>query len=90
MSRRSELVRLARALGWSVAEITGGGHLKLVRPGCRPVIVANSPGDRRARLNMRAQLRRAEKASAHGAAARPAAAATLCGTDPHPVSRMSP
>jgi hypothetical protein len=87
VTRRTELLRLARALGWSVAGLTGSGHLKLVRPGCRPVFIANSPSDRRARLNALAQLRRA---SAHEAAARPAPAAMTRGTAAPTVSRMSP
>jgi predicted RNA binding protein YcfA (HicA-like mRNA interferase family) len=66
MSRRSELVRMARKLGWQV-EPTNGGHLRLSKLGCRAVIVSATPSCRRWRRNALAQLRRADRADPHPA-----------------------
>lgn len=64
MSRRGrELVRLARDLGWS-AELTRGGHVRLVKPGCGPVFVASTPSDRRAHRNALATLKREDRRGA--------------------------
>lgn len=64
MSRpyRQDLAKLARELGWAV-ERTRGNHLRLRKPGCEPVITGFSPRDwRRVLKNVRAQLRRNERA----------------------------
>jgi hypothetical protein len=63
MSRHSELVRMAKRLGWQV-EPTGGGHLRMTKLGCRTVIASATPSCHRWRRNVLAQLRRAERAPA--------------------------
>ena len=51
-----------RRRGWRI-DHTGGGHLKLYSPGGRHVVVTSStPSDRRAFDNIKAQVRRAERA----------------------------
>jgi predicted RNA binding protein YcfA (HicA-like mRNA interferase family) len=54
------LLRQASACGWQVAR-TRGGHWRLLHPSGGIVVMSSTPGDRRALLNMRAQLRRAER-----------------------------
>lgn len=53
-----ELVRAAQAAGWRV-ELTGGGHVKFLPPGGRPVFGSQTPSDPSAWRNMRSDLRRA-------------------------------
>jgi hypothetical protein len=65
VSRRSELLRLARRLGWRLDGLTGGGHVRLTKPGRPFVIVAATPSDRRWQRNALAQLRRADRADPH-------------------------
>jgi hypothetical protein len=89
MSRRTELLRLARALGWA-AEQTNGGHLRLSKIGCPFVIVSATPSCQRWRRNVLAALRRAERAPDHVAEARSAATAMISGADPTAVSEVSP
>jgi predicted RNA binding protein YcfA (HicA-like mRNA interferase family) len=89
LTRRTELLRLAKRRGWA-AEPTNGGHVRLTKPGCRAVIVSATPSCHRWHRNVLAEMRRAERAPAHATGARPAAAATTRGADPHAVSRMSP
>lgn len=53
------LVCYAATRGWEVQR-TSGGHLRFSKPGCASVFTSFTTKDRRAELNARAQLRRAE------------------------------
>ncbi|MBB3332558.1 putative RNA binding protein YcfA (HicA-like mRNA interferase family) [Halomonas campaniensis] len=53
------LIRYAATQGWEVQR-TSGGHLRFSKPGCAPVFTSFTTKDRRAELNARSQLRRAE------------------------------
>lgn len=53
------LIRYAATRGWQVQR-TSGGHLRFTKPGCAPVFTSFTTRDRRAELNARSQLRRAE------------------------------
>ncbi|KRU65054.1 hypothetical protein AN458_00425 [Pseudomonas aeruginosa] len=54
-----QLCKLARAMGYAVQQ-TKRLHLKFTKPGRPPVFCSSTPGDCRAWLNARAQLRRSE------------------------------
>lgn len=54
-----QLCKLARAMGYAVQQ-TKRLHLKFTKPGRLPVFCSSTPGDCRAWLNARAQLRRSE------------------------------
>jgi predicted RNA binding protein YcfA (HicA-like mRNA interferase family) len=54
------LLRRASACGWLVMR-TRGGHWRLRHPNGGIVVTSSTPSDRRAVLNMRAQMRRAER-----------------------------
>jgi predicted RNA binding protein YcfA (HicA-like mRNA interferase family) len=57
--RVEELLRRARAAGWT-ATLCGSGHFRLEHPDAgRPVIVPATPSDRRWHLNALAAMRRA-------------------------------
>ncbi len=58
-----DLRRLCREMGWEFQPTTGGGHIRLTRPGVKGYIVAaNSPRDAvRTLRNTRALMARAEK-----------------------------
>lgn len=58
--RLRALIDFALSEGWRVVR-TPGGHLKFTKPGCAPIYTGSTPGDRRAGLNARAQLRRASR-----------------------------
>jgi predicted RNA binding protein YcfA (HicA-like mRNA interferase family) len=61
--RARELLRLARAAGWS-AEVTGSGHLRFRHPHTAAFVIAPAtPSDRRWRQNALAALRRALRTS---------------------------
>jgi hypothetical protein len=89
MTRRRELLRMARRLGWT-AEATNGGHVRLTHPQSdKPVIAAATPRGGRWRRNALAQLRRADRpASDTGDGS--AAIAAAAGADPPAVSDVSP
>ena len=53
------LVAFALDEGWIVAR-TKGGHVKFLKVGYCPIFTSFTPSDRRAGLNARAQLRRAQ------------------------------
>ena len=56
--RVEELLRKARAAGWTAA-LCGSGHWRLEHPeGSRPVIMPATPSDRRWHLNALADMRR--------------------------------
>jgi predicted RNA binding protein YcfA (HicA-like mRNA interferase family) len=59
----AKLLRQASACGWQVTR-TRGGHWRLRHPGGGVVVMSSTPSDRRALLNFRAQLRRAERGAA--------------------------
>jgi predicted RNA binding protein YcfA (HicA-like mRNA interferase family) len=59
----AKLLRQASACGWQVTR-TRGGHWRLRHPGGVVVVMSSTPSDRRALLNFRAQLRRAERGAA--------------------------
>jgi hypothetical protein len=61
--RRRDLERQLRKLGWTLAGLTGGGHLRITKTGRPDVIAAATPSCRRARRNMLAMLRRADRAA---------------------------
>jgi len=54
-----KLLRDARRDGWQIEQ--GSKHLKLTKEGCRPVSVSVTASDHRAAMNIRSDLRRAEK-----------------------------
>ena len=58
-----QLLRQASACGWQVTR-TRGGHWRLRHPAGGVVVMSSTPSDRRALLNFRAQLRRAERGAA--------------------------
>jgi hypothetical protein len=56
--RVEELLRKARAAGWT-ASLCGSGHFRLEHPDAsRPVILPRTPSDRRWHLNALADMRR--------------------------------
>ncbi|MBK1654862.1 MULTISPECIES: type II toxin-antitoxin system HicA family toxin [Chromatiales] len=61
--RLRALIDFALSEGWRVVR-TPGGHLKFTKPGCASIYTSSTPGDRRAGLNARAQLRRADRQAA--------------------------
>lgn len=56
----TQVVRYAQSHHWH-AERTRGGHLKLTKRGCPPVFASCTPSDDRAKRNVLAQLKRAER-----------------------------
>lgn len=69
MTPRNEYGRRLQTMcaehGWTVAGLSGSGHLRLTKPGHRPVFVPWSPGGPwRALKNLRAELRRIERGTA--------------------------
>jgi hypothetical protein len=62
VTRRSELIRCARRLGWR-AEQTNGGHVRLTHPDSdTPIIASSTPGCSPWRQNALADMRRALRA----------------------------
>lgn len=62
-SKSKDVHQIVRGLvrrGWLFA-LTGGGHGSLTAPGGGCVTVAQSPGDHRAVMNIRADVRRLER-----------------------------
>jgi hypothetical protein len=59
-SKTRKMLREFESEGW-VATYTKGQHVKLVHPTIptHPIFTSSTPSDRRASLNLRAQLRRA-------------------------------
>lgn len=55
--RAQELVDLAKSMGFE-AELTRNCHMKLTRPGCKPVFTSSSPGDVRALHNLKSHIRK--------------------------------
>jgi predicted RNA binding protein YcfA (HicA-like mRNA interferase family) len=55
----AKLLRQASACGWQVMRTRR--HWRLLHPNGGIVVLSSTPSDRRALLNVRAQLRRAEK-----------------------------
>lgn len=55
------VLKAAEARGWTVTQRTGSGHLRLVKPGCRPVFAPSTPGEYRGIKNLESQIRRAER-----------------------------
>ena len=47
--------------GWRVERLKRGNHLKLTREGCQSVFCSSTPSDRRAFLNSKSDIRRAEQ-----------------------------
>jgi hypothetical protein len=58
--QRHDVERLAATFGYDVST-TSGGHLRLRKPGRPTVHHSSTASDRRALLNLRAQLRRADQ-----------------------------
>lgn len=58
--RSQEVIDGAERDGWH-AEFTGGGHVKLTKPGRPAVYCGVSPGDKKAVDVVRRKLRRAEQ-----------------------------
>lgn len=54
------LTAFATEAGWTVAQ-TQKLHLKFSKPGRQPVFTSGTPGDRRAWLNAKSQLVKADK-----------------------------
>lgn len=54
------LTAFAIAAGWAVAQ-TQNMHLKFSKSGRKPVFTSGTPGDRRAWLNAKSQLTKADK-----------------------------
>lgn len=61
-----QLIRWAEDRGWQ-ATLTKNGHVKLTREGHDSVIIASTPSDRRAVLNEKSRVKRAERKAAEGA-----------------------
>lgn len=59
-----ELVDFAKGLGFE-AILGRGGHLKFSRPGCMPIFTSSTPGDHRAWLNAKSNLKRSVKNLQH-------------------------
>ncbi|WP_297185353.1 type II toxin-antitoxin system HicA family toxin [uncultured Porticoccus sp.] len=55
--RLKPLIELAQAEGWHV-ERTGGGHLKLTKPGLPPIYTGSTSSDHRATRSALARMRR--------------------------------
>lgn len=58
MKEQRTFIRSAERKGWTVS-YTKAGHIKLSRPGVRPVYAAGTPSDRRAWKNALCEMRRA-------------------------------
>jgi predicted RNA binding protein YcfA (HicA-like mRNA interferase family) len=54
------LLRTVRAKGWTVGR-TASGHLRLIHPNGAIIVAGGTSSDRRAGLNLQADLRRAER-----------------------------
>lgn len=59
--RLKPLIDFALTEGWEVVR-TPGGHLKFTKPGLPPIYTGSRPSDRRAGLDVRARLRRTDRA----------------------------
>lgn len=56
------VIRDAEKRGWS-ASATGGGHVRLTKPGCQPVFTSQTPSDPRTAKNAEMELRRSERSA---------------------------
>lgn len=58
MNAYDELIEQAKEAG-AVVRLSGSGHWRILTPAGRIIFASRTPSDRRAVINLRAQLRRA-------------------------------